>query len=267
MADEFPLRRAVTISSHTMLDFKGKNVLITGGSRGIGRATALAFARLGANVAFTYHANANAATDVIRRLEALGVRAISLQAETTDELALSGFVSRIVREWGSLDVAVANAGIWLGAPIEKMTTAEFREMMDVNMTGSFLLAKLAAQRMIEQKSGAIVIVSSTAGQRGESGHSHYAASKGAQISFTKSLAVELAPHGIRVNCVAPGWVETDMTHEALSTERKKIERQIPLGRIAKPEEIADAIVFLASDMASAILGEILNVNGGSVLCG
>src|ERR1035437_9429069 len=139
-----------------------------------------------------------------------------------------------------------------------MTTQAFREMMEINMTGSFLLAKLAAQRMIEQKSGAIVIVSSTAGQRGESGHSHYAASKGAQISFAKSLAVELAPHGIRVNCVAPGWVETEMTRDALSTDRKKIERTIPLGRVAKPEEIANAIVFLASEMASAITVEIVN---------
>ncbi|MDP4198344.1 MAG: SDR family NAD(P)-dependent oxidoreductase [Bacteroidota bacterium] len=250
-----------------MLDFKGKNVLITGGSRGIGRATALAFAELGANVAIACRANAVAANMVTHHIERHGVRSLMLQAESTNEAALAEFVTRIAHEWGSLDVAVANAGIWSGVPIERMTVQEFREMMDINMTGSFLLSKIAAQQMIRQKSGAIVIVSSTAGQRGESGHSHYAASKGAQISFTKSLAVELAPHGVRVNSVAPGWVSTDMTSEALEVDRVQIERAIPLGRVAKPEEIANAVVFLSSDMSSAITGEILNVNGGSVLCG
>ena len=135
------------------------------------------------------------------------------------------------------------------------------------MTGSMLLAKHVAQRMIPQKSGAIVLVSSTAGQRGESEHSHYAASKGAQISFVKSLAIELAPHNIRVNCVAPGWVETDMTTDALVQVGDKIRAQMPFGRAAKPEEIAQPIVFLASAAASFITGEVLNVNGGSVLCG
>lgn len=254
-----------------MLNFTGNNVLITGGSRGIGRAAALMFARLGANVAITYHASDEAADELVRDVKALGVDARALKAETTDEQALANFVQSLVRDWSSLDFAIANAGIWLPTmgdlPIERMTAEEYRETMEINMTGSFVLAKVAAQQMIVQDRGAIVLVSSTAGQRGESGHAHYAASKGAQISFTKSLAVELAPHNIRVNAVAPGWVDTDMTQDAFAHDRAKIVRTIPLGRPAKPEEIASAIVFLASPMASAITGEILNVNCGSVLCG
>jgi 3-oxoacyl-[acyl-carrier protein] reductase len=250
-----------------MYNFNGRSVLITGGSRGIGRATALEFAKLRANVAFTYQSNHNAAKELTAELERLGVGAMAQPIDVLDEEGLDGFINTIVGKWGSLDVAVANAGIWKEAKIDSMTLGEFREMMEINMTGSFLLAKLAARRMIEQKSGAIVLVSSTAGQRGESEHSHYAASKGAQISFVKSLAVELAPHHIRVNAVAPGWVETDMTTEALATVGDKIRQQMPFGRAAKPEEIAQPIVFLASPAANFITGEVLNVNGGSVLCG
>lgn len=250
-----------------MYNFKGKSVLITGGSRGIGRAAAIEFAKLGANVAFTYESNHGAAKGLSAELEKLGVGVMAQPISVLDEALLGGFTDTIVGTWGSLDAAVANAGIWKEAKIERMTLAEFREMMEINMTGSFLLAKLAARQMMRQNSGAIVLVSSTAGQRGESEHSHYAASKGAQISFVKSLAVELAPHHIRVNAVAPGWVETDMTTEALATVGDKIRQQMPFGRAAKPEEIAEPIVFLASPAASFITGEVLNINGGSVLCG
>jgi 3-oxoacyl-[acyl-carrier protein] reductase len=250
---------------------KGKTVLITGGSRGIGRATALEFARAGANVAFTYQSNVEAADELAEELDEIGRaggrEAMYTPLEATDEARLAKFIDAIVKQTGSLDVAIANAGIWKEARIDKMTIEEFRETMEINMTGSFVLAKLAAQKMKAQKRGAIVLVSSTAGQRGESEHSHYAASKGAQISFVKSLAVELAPWNIRVNAVAPGWVETDMTVKALAKAGDKIKAQMPFGRAAKPEEIAKPIVFLASDAASFITGEVLNVNGGSVLCG
>jgi 3-oxoacyl-[acyl-carrier protein] reductase len=248
-------------------NLKGKSVIITGGSRGIGRAAALEFARAGANVAFTYEQNHDAAKSLAHELEVLGMRAMSRAVQVTDEAQMANFMDDIIGEFGSLDVAVANAGIWKEARIAEMTQEEFREMMEINMTGSFVLAKLVAQRMMPKKRGAIVLVSSTAGQRGESEHSHYAASKGAQISFVKSLAVELAPWNIRVNAVAPGWVETDMTMEALALVGEKIKAQMPFGRAARAEEIARPIVFLASDAASFITGEVLNVNGGSVLCG
>jgi 3-oxoacyl-[acyl-carrier protein] reductase len=251
------------------VDFANKTILITGGSRGIGRATALEFARSGANVAFTYHTNREAAEVTAADIRDLGVPCLQIQAEASDEVATEQAIARCVSELGRLDVVVASAGIWEKAAIETMSVKEFDRMMRANMTGSFVLAKHAARVMKPVGSGSMVFISSTAGQRGEALHSHYAASKGAQISFTKSLAVELAPFGIRVNCVAPGWVETDMTRETLKDPAvgAEIRNVIPLGRPGRPEEIANAILFLASDRASFITGEILNVNGGAVLCG
>jgi 3-oxoacyl-[acyl-carrier protein] reductase len=252
-----------------MINLSGKNVLITGSSRGIGKATALRFAEAGANVAITFERNESAAKETINALSTLGIHTKQFKVHHRDEQALSVAIDEIVREWGTLDAVVANAGIWKEAAVEEMTVEQFEETMEVNMTFSFLLAKHAARVMKVQGSGAIVLVSSTAGQRGEALHSHYAASKGAQISFTKSLAAELAPFGIRTNCVAPGWVATDMTLRTLEDpeEAEKVYAVIPLRRVAQPEEIANAIVFIASSLASFINGEILNVNGGAVLVG
>jgi 3-oxoacyl-[acyl-carrier protein] reductase len=250
-------------------EFQGKNVLITGGSRGIGRAAALLFAERGANVAIVFEKNVEAAASLVEEVEAFGVTCKSFRMSITDEAAWQMMIAEIAGAWKSLDVVVANAGIWAQARIDEMTLEAFRRTMETNMTGTFLTAKHAAIQMKKQRSGAIVIISSTAGQRGESEHSHYAASKGAQISFTKSLAVELAPFGIRVNCVAPGWVGTEMTAKEMLDPKMAewITAQIPLGRVAAPSEIAEAICFLASPRSSFVLGEILNVNGGAVLCG
>lgn len=252
-----------------MINLSGKNVLITGASRGIGKATALRFAEAGANVAITYERNEQAARETIDALSTLGIHTKLFRVHHEDEQALSLAINDVVSEWGSLDAVVANAGIWKQAAIDTMTLAEFNETMEINMAFSFLLAKHASRVMKLQGSGAIVLISSTAGQRGEALHSHYAASKGAQISFTKSLAAELAPYGIRTNCVAPGWVATDMTLRTLenSVEAEKVLSTIPLRRVAQPEEIANAILFIASPLASFINGEVLNVNGGAVLVG
>lgn len=250
-------------------DFKGKNVLVTGGSRGIGRAASLLFAERGANIVIAYEKNRNAAEVIRNEIESKGVACKLFEMSITDEVAWQRMTSEIITDWSSLDVVVANAGIWGEALIDEMTMEEFRDTMDVNMTGTFLAAKYGAKAMKQQQAGSIVIISSTAGQRGESEHSHYAASKGAQISFTKSLAVELAPFGIRVNCVAPGWVGTEMTSKAMEEPAMAawINGQIPLGRVADPTEVAEAICFLAGPRSSFILGEVLNVNGGAVLCG
>jgi 3-oxoacyl-[acyl-carrier protein] reductase len=178
-------------------------------------------------------------------------------------------VSSAVERFGALDILVANAGIWKRAPIDDMSERDWDETIDANLRSIYACARAAARVMIAQKRGTIILISSTAGQRGEAFHSHYAATKGAIISMTKSLAAELGPKGITVNCVAPGWVATDMTAGALSDTRqaRKIRELIPLGRVATAKEIAGPILFLASDLASHVNGEVLNVNGGSVLCG
>ena len=173
-----------------------------------------------------------------------------------------------IKRFGRIDILVNNAGIWKYAAIDKMTEKQLKETIQTNVNGVFYTTTAAVPQMTKQKSGNIINISSTAGQRGEPLHSHYAASKGAIISLTKSLAVELAPHNIRVNCVAPGWVDTDMSHESLTGEEKeKILGLIPLGRAGTPDEIAGSVLFLTSDLSTFITGEILNVNGGAVLCG
>lgn len=251
-----------------MIDLKKKVALITGGSRGIGAASAIMFARAGCDVAVNYRSEEKAAEEVVNRCKADGVRAISVRANVAKRSEVEKMFAEAMREFGRVDILVNNAGVWKYAEIQNMTEEQLSETIDINLNGLFYCCTAAARLMIEQKSGCIVNIASTAGQRGEAFHSHYAASKGAVISLTKSLAAELAPHNIRVNCVAPGWVETDMSHESLiGPDREKILSLIPLGRAGTPEELAGPILFIASDLASFITGEILNVNGGAVLCG
>lgn len=246
-----------------MIDLDGKVALVTGGSRGIGAATVRLFARLGANVGFSWVAREAEARAVER--ETPGTRA--WKVDVRDAGAMERFALEAEAEWGGLDLVVANAGLWKGAPIETMSPEAWREMIEVNLTGTYLACRFGIPALHRRGGGAVVVVSSTAGQRGEAEHSHYAAAKGAQISFVKSLAVECAPR-IRVNAVAPGWVDTEMSAAPLSgTEREAILAGIPLRRVATAEDVARAIAFLASDAARHITGEILNVNGGAVLCG
>jgi 3-oxoacyl-[acyl-carrier protein] reductase len=173
-----------------------------------------------------------------------------------------------VEKFGALDIVVANAGIWEGSPIESMSETLWDRVIDINLKGTWSVCRAAVRVMKQQKSGSIVIVSSTAGQRGEAGYSNYAASKGGQISFTKALASELAPH-VRVNCVAPGWVDTELNDDVFGDQAylRKVTDEIPLKRMASADDIAFPILFLASEWARHITGEVLNVNGGSVLCG
>jgi 3-oxoacyl-[acyl-carrier protein] reductase len=254
-----------------MITLTDKVALVTGASRGIGAATARLFAQAGARaVVVNYYSSRDEAEAVRADCEAAGAEAIAVRADVSSVRAVRSMVGRAVERFGRVDVLVANAGIWKGAPIQDMTEKEWDETIDVNLKSIYASCSAAAQHMIAQGSGNIVTVSSTAGQRGEAFHSHYAASKGGIISLTKALATELAPHNIRVNSVAPGWVDTDMSASALRgdrKERRKAEEGIPLGRIPTAEDIAGPILFLASDLARHITGEILNVNGGSVLCG
>lgn len=253
-----------------MINLTGKVAIITGASRGIGAATAVKFAQAGVRaLVINYNRDRVSAQLVADQCQKLGARAIPLRADVSRVASVERLVQTTVARFGSLDILVANAGIWKEAAIDAMTEREWDETIDVNLKSIYACCRAAAPAMTNSRGGTIILVSSTAGQRGEPFYSHYAATKGAIIAMTKSLAAELGPRGITVNCVAPGWVATDMTEDALKNpkQRRKIRELIPLGRVATADEIAGPILFLASELASHINGEILNVNGGSVLCG
>lgn len=256
-------------SFRPMLSLAGKTALVTGGSRGIGRAVSVLFGRLGARVAINYVRDAGAANATVREIEGSRVQAIALQADLRDAAQAGRLVDATVARFGALDVLVVNHGIWKRAPIQTMTEAQWSETLDTNLKGAWAVCHHAARHMLPRRRGAIVLIASTAGQRGEACYSHYAASKGALLAFTKSLAAELAPQGIRVNGVAPGWVLSDMTRQVFDDPelRAAALRPIPLGRPGTPEEIAGPVAFLASDLASYVWGEVLCVNGGAVMAG
>ena len=248
---------------------KGRVALVTGGSRGIGRATVRRLAELGASVVVNYAQDEKAGAETVREAEEQGVKALAVRADVGRLEEAERLVRVTLEEFGRLDILVCNAGIWDGGPVEEISEALWDKVLEINLKGTWTICRAAVPLMKQQKFGRIVIVSSTAGQRGEANVSNYAASKGGQISFTKSLATELAAHGITVNSVAPGWVETEMNTEVFADEnfRQGIEKTIPLGRIASADDVARPIVFLCTEWARHITGEVLNVNGGSVLCG
>jgi 3-oxoacyl-[acyl-carrier protein] reductase len=250
-----------------VISLAGKRVLITGGSRGIGRATALLCARAGADVGVTYHTRRADADAVAREIRAMGRRAYVGGGDLGDPLRVSQLFAEVQAAFGGLDGFVANHGIWPEAetPLASMAPERWRVTMRTNLDAVFLTTRAALGLLAP--GGRIVMVGSTAGQRGEAHHADYAATKGAVMSLVKSLAIECAP-GITVNCVAPGWVDTEMCAGAFAGEgRARIAATIPLHRAATADDVAGPILFLLSDLARHITGEILNVNGGSVLCG
>jgi 3-oxoacyl-[acyl-carrier protein] reductase len=252
-----------------MNDLRGKRALVTGGSRGIGAATVRLFAEHGVNVAFGYrsrHADAEAIVSEVQSKH--GVKAFAHSADIATKDGATDLIDRAADALGGLDFFVGNAGIWPcdDVPLADMTDEQWRRTMAENVDSMFWTARAFIRRASDN--GRIVLVSSTAGQRGEAFHADYAASKGAMISFVKSLAPELGKRGITVNSVAPGWVDTEMCEQPFSGGgRDRIAAGIPVGRIAAPRDIAGPIVFLCSELARHITGEIVNVNGGSVLCG
>jgi 3-oxoacyl-[acyl-carrier protein] reductase len=251
-----------------VLTLAGKNALVTGGSRGIGRATCALFGRLGARVAVAYARDEKGAREAVAEIERAGSTAVALGADLTADSAAEHLVEKAETALGPLDVLVANHGIWTRAPIETMTARQWDETVRTNLSSVRALCSEAARRMAPRGAGCIVLVASTAGQRGEPFHSHYAASKGGVIAMTRSLGSELGPRGIRVNGVAPGWVTTDMSRRAIEgPEGAAIRAAIPIGRPGTPEEIAGPIAFLASDLARYLYGEVLLVNGGAVMVG
>ncbi len=249
-----------------MIDLSKKVTLITGGSRGIGEACIRLFANANSKVAFTYKNSKNKAEQLEKEFNGK-VKAYKVNME--NETEIFNMVDMRVKDFGKVDILVHNAGIWNDGTLETMTLDHWNELIRINLTSTFLFCKACAKYMKQNNYGRMILITSTAGQRGEAFHSHYAASKGGMISFTKSLAVELAPFNITVNSVAPGWVDTEMNDEVFADKEYKesIRKGIPVGRIATAEDIAGPTLFLASDLARHINGEILNVNGGSVLCG
>lgn len=251
-----------------MIDLTGKTALVTGGSRGIGRSVCLMLAQAGADVAFSYRSDRGSADEVVARVEKLGRRALAVKGNMADPKACRYMFQEAEDQFGRVDIVVGNAGIWKKAPIDEMTFPEWREMIEINLDSIYNTCHWATKLMKRRKEGKLILVSSTAGQRGEAFHAHYAAAKGAIIALTRSLANELGFHNINVNCVAPGWVDTDMTAAVFQDRnfRETVEQSVPLRRIATPADIAGTVVFLASPLARHIQGEVINVNGGSVLC-
>jgi 3-oxoacyl-[acyl-carrier protein] reductase len=248
--------------------FAGKTAVVTGASRGVGRATALRLAEGGANVVVNFLTNEEEAIETVRRCEEKGVQALAVQGDVSDFRNAEAIAKAALDKFGRIDLLVCNAGIWEGASIEEMTEELWNKVIDTNLKSAWAMTKACVPSIKKHPGGAIVMVSSTSGQRGEANYSNYSASKGGQISFTKALATELAPK-IRVNAVAPGWIETAMVRPVFEddTYKQSVLNSIPLNRMATTDDIALSICFLLSDWSRHITGEIVNINGGSVLCG
>ena len=252
-----------------MISFEGKVMLITGGTRGIGAACSRMFAEGGADVAMSYLSDHDAAQKLAAELAAMDADCLAVAGDLSREEDAANLVNETIERFGRIDVLVNNHGIWTEGAVDTMSVETWDKTIAVNLRAVFLVTQQVVRQMKKQGSGTIINVSSTAGQRGEAFHSHYAASKGALISMTKSWSSELTPNGITCNAVAPGWVDTEMCGDVFSDAayKEEVRKSIPIGRIPPPEDIAGPIIFLASDLARHITGEIINVNGGSVLCG
>jgi len=250
-----------------MITFKDKIVFITGGSRGIGAACVRLFHQAGAKVIFSFKENKNAADALVNSFATN--LPFALQIDFNSENDIVKKVVFILTHFGRIDILVNNAGVWKYGEADKISLGDWNATIQINLTSTFLVTKEVLPSMKKNKFGRIINISSTAGQRGEPFYSHYAASKGGIISYTKSLASELGKFNINTNCVAPGWVDTEMVSSVFSDEayKEKERKAIPVQRIATAEDIAGPVLFLASDLARHINGEILNVNGGSILCG
>ena len=248
-----------------MSAFKDKVVLVTGGSRGIGRAIAVGFAKQGATVFVNYAGNEAAAQESVSLVQAAGGKGEAIRFDVADTAACTSAVEHIVKTQGRLDVLVNNAGVAVDGLVMRVKDDDWDKQLDTNLRGPFALIRAASRPMMKQRSGAIINVTSVIGEMGNGGQSAYSASKAGLIGLTKSVARELASRNIRVNAVSPGFVGTDMTSYLEGETREKMLAAIPLARLGTPEEIANAVIFLASDAAAYITGEVLKVNGGAYM--
>ena len=241
---------------------EGKVALVTGASRGIGEAIAVRFAEHGANVAFTYLSSEERAKALEERLSALGVKAIGYKSNAADYKAAEQLAADVVKEFGTIDICVNNAGISKDNLLMRLTPEQWDDVMQANLKSVYNLTKQVIRPMMKSRSGSIINLSSIVGVKGNGGQSAYAASKAGIIGFTKSIAQEIGSRNIRCNAIAPGFIETDMTHYLKDGGAEKWFEKIPLGRFGKPEDVADAALFLASDMSKYVTGQVLNVCGG-----
>ena len=243
----------------------GKTALVTGASRGIGRAIALRLAAEGARVAINYAGNVKAAEEVKAAIEAAGGTAILCQADIADSAAVEAMIADVAKEFGAIDILVNNAGITRDTLLMRMKDEDFAKVLDTNLKGVFYCTKAVSKLMMKKRSGRIVNMASVVGLVGNAGQTNYAAAKAGVIGFSKSAAKELASRGITVNAVAPGFIGTDMTADLPESVKEKALSDIPLGRAGQPEDVANAVLFLASDQASYITGQVVHVDGGMVM--
>ena len=243
----------------------GKTALVTGASRGIGRAIALCLAAEGARVAINYAGNVKAAEEVKASVEAAGGTAILCQADIADSAAVEAMIADVVKEFGAIDILVNNAGITRDTLLMRMKDEDFAKVLDTNLKGVFYCTKAVSKLMMKKRAGRIVNMASVVGLVGNAGQTNYAAAKAGVIGFSKSAAKELASRGITVNVVAPGFIGTDMTAGLPESVKEKMLTDIPLSRMGEPEDVANAVLFLASDQASYITGQVVNVDGGMVM--
>ncbi|MFP5343050.1 MAG: 3-oxoacyl-[acyl-carrier-protein] reductase [Candidatus Limnocylindria bacterium] len=248
-----------------MIELDGRSALVTGGSRGIGRAIALRLATQGADVAFTYRGNAAAAEATVAALEALGRRALAVQADAADGTSAEGVVKAVLDAFGKVDILVNNAGITRDDLIMRMSAEAWNDVIDTNLSGAFWMTKAVTRPMLKARAGRIINITSVSGQAGQTGQANYSAAKAGLIGLTKATARELASRGITVNAVAPGFVLTELTQDLPDALQAQITERTPLGRFGTPEEIAQAVAFLASDDAAYITGQVLAVDGGLVM--
>ncbi|MEZ0239788.1 MAG: 3-oxoacyl-[acyl-carrier-protein] reductase [Chloroflexota bacterium] len=248
-----------------MIDLGGKAAIVTGGSRGIGRAIALRLATQGADVAFSYRGNEAAAKETAAAIEALGRKALPVQGDATDPAAAEALVKATLEAFGKVDILVNNAGITRDDLIMRMSMDAWRDVLETNLFGAFYAIKAVTRPMLKARSGRIVNITSVSGQAGQTGQANYSAAKAGLIGLTKATARELASRGITCNAVAPGFVLTELTRDLPEALQAEITARTPLGRFGTTEEIADAVVFLASDEAAFITGQVLAVDGGLVM--
>ena len=248
-----------------MMNFEGKTALVTGGSRGLGRAVCLELAKGGASVVLCYAGNEAAAQETVREIEALGAKALAICCDVSDAAQVDALVKAAVETFGRIDILVNNAGITRDNLLMRMSEADFDAVISTNLKGTFLCMKAVSRLMLKQRYGRIVNLSSVVGLRGNAGQVNYAASKAGIIGMTKSLAKELASRGVTVNAVAPGFIETDMTAALTDAARAAAQGSIPMNRLGAPEDVAKAAAFLASDDAAYITGQVLAVDGGMAM--